>query len=120
MGAYIDDAAALVPLEDSNFAFEQFDKLGKPWGIHLNLDKSIILSTLDPTKPMSHPALDQALSKLKPSNHLHNGVIYFGSPIGNSDYVANALMEAAKRFDIRCKAMQNQLEDLQTQMVLFS
>ena len=120
MGAYIDDAAALVPPKDSNFAFERFDELGKPRGIHLNLDKSIILSTLDPTKPMSHPALDQALSKLKPSNHLQNGVVYLGSPIGNSDYVANALTEAAKHFDIRRKAIQNQLEDLQTQTVLFS
>jgi hypothetical protein len=89
-------------------------------GIHLNLDKSIILSTLDPTKPMSDPTLDQALSKLKPSNHLQNGVIYLGSPIGNSNYVANTLTEAAKCFNIRHKAIQNQLEDLQTQMVLFS
>jgi hypothetical protein len=69
---------------------------------------------------MLHPTLDQALSKLKPSNHLQNGVIYLGSPIGNSDYVANTLMEAAKHFDIRRKAIQNQLEDLQTQTVLFS
>jgi hypothetical protein len=57
MGAYIDDAAALVPPKDSNFAFKRFDELGKPCGVHLNLDKSIILSTLDPAKPMSHPAL---------------------------------------------------------------
>jgi hypothetical protein len=28
MGAYIDDAAALVSPEESNFAFEQFDELG--------------------------------------------------------------------------------------------
>jgi hypothetical protein len=70
--------------------------------------------------PMSHPTLDQALSKLKPSNHLQNGVIYLGSPIVNSDYIANALTEAAKCFDIRRKAIQNQLEHLQTQMVLFS
>jgi hypothetical protein len=69
---------------------------------------------------MSHPALDQVLSKLKPSNHLQNGVVYLGSPFGNSDYVANTLMEAAKHFDIRRKAIQNQLEDLQTQMVVFS
>jgi hypothetical protein len=69
---------------------------------------------------MLHPALDQAISKLKPSNHLQNGVVYLGSPIGNSDYVANARTEAAKCFDIRRKAIQNQLEDLQTQMVLFS
>jgi hypothetical protein len=32
MGAYIDDAAALVPPEDSNFAFERFDEVGKPTG----------------------------------------------------------------------------------------
>jgi hypothetical protein len=69
---------------------------------------------------MSHPTLDQVLSKLKPSNHLQNGVVYLGSPIGDSDYVANTLTEAAKHFDIRCKAIQNQLEDLQTQTVLFS
>jgi hypothetical protein len=71
MGAYIDDAAALVPPKDSNFAFKQFDELGKPRGVHLNLIKSIILSTLDPTKPMLHPALDQVLSKLKPSKWSH-------------------------------------------------
>jgi hypothetical protein len=120
MGAYIDNAAALVPPKDSNFAFERFDELGKPRGVHLNLDKSIILSTLDPMKAMLHPALDQALSKLKPSNHLQNRVIYLQSPIGNSDYIANTLMEAAKHFNIKFKAIQNQLEDLQTQMVLFS
>jgi hypothetical protein len=71
-------------------------------------------------KAMLHPALDQALSKLKPSNHLQNRVIYLQSPIGNSDYIANTLMEAAKHFNIKFKAIQNQLEDLQTQMVLFS
>jgi hypothetical protein len=59
-------------------------------------------------------------SKLKPSNHLQNGIIYLGRPIGNSDYIANAQTEAAKYFDIRRKAIQNQLEDLQTQTVLFS
>jgi hypothetical protein len=76
---------------------------------------------LYPTKTISHPALDQVLSKLKPSNHLQNRVVYLGkSPIGNSDYIANALMEAAKHFHIRRKAIQNQLEDLQTQTVLFS
>jgi hypothetical protein len=67
---------------------------------------------------MLHPALDQVLSKLKPSNHLQNGVVYLGSFIGNSDYIANTLTEAAKHFDIRHKAIQKQLEDLQT--VLFS
>jgi hypothetical protein len=91
----------LVPPEDSNYAFECFDELGTPCGVHLNLNKSAILSTLDPTKPTIHPALNQMLSKLKPSNHLQNGVVYLGTPIGNSDYVTTALTEAALRFDIK-------------------
>jgi hypothetical protein len=52
---------------------------------------------------MTHPALTQALSKLKPSNHLQNRVVYLGGPIGNSDYIVNALTKAAKQFDIRHK-----------------
>jgi hypothetical protein len=37
------------------FAFDHFDEFCAPQGIHLNLSKSMILSTLDPTtKPMHH------------------------------------------------------------------
>jgi hypothetical protein len=83
IGAYIDDLSSLVPPEESLFAFDHFDELGPPQGIHLNLSKSMILSMLNPTKPMHHTALEQALSKLKPSNHLQNGVVYLGTLIGN-------------------------------------
>jgi hypothetical protein len=61
----------------------------------------MILSTLDLTKPMHHIVLEQALSKLKPSNHLQNGVVYLSTPIGNSNYIETALSNAAKQFDIR-------------------
>jgi hypothetical protein len=47
------------------FAFDHFDEFCAPQGIHLNLSKSMILSTLDPTtKPIHHTVLQQALSKL--------------------------------------------------------
>jgi hypothetical protein len=101
IGAYIDDLSCLVPPEDSLFAFDWFDELGASQGIYLNLSKSMILSMLDPTKPMHHTVLEQALSKLKPSNHLQNGVVYHGTHIGNLNYIQTALTNAAKSFDIR-------------------
>jgi hypothetical protein len=96
IGAYIDDLSCLVPPEDSLFAFDWFDELGASQGIYLNLSKSMILSTLDPTKPMHHTVLEHALSKLKPSNHLQNGVVYRGTHIGNLNYIETALTNAAK------------------------
>ena len=50
---------------------------------------------------MHHTVLEQALSKLKPSNHLQNGVVYLGTPIGNPNYIETALSNAAKQFDIQ-------------------
>ncbi len=52
--------------------------------------------------------------------HLQNAVVYLGTPIGNPNYIETALSNAAKQFDIWWKAIQNQLEDLQTKMTLFS
>jgi hypothetical protein len=54
---------------------------------------------LNPTKLMHHTFLDQAPSKLKPSNHLQNGVVYLDTPIGNSNYIEIAVSDAAKQFD---------------------
>jgi hypothetical protein len=95
IGAYIEELSCLVPPEDSLFAFDHFDELSAPRGIHLNLSKSMILSTLDLTKPMHHTVLEQALSKLKPSNHLQNGVVYLGTPIGNWNCIETASSDAA-------------------------
>jgi hypothetical protein len=61
----------------------------------------MILSTLDLTKPMHHTVLEWALSKLKPSNHLQNGVVYLGTPTGNPNHIETALSDAAKWFDIQ-------------------
>jgi hypothetical protein len=52
---------------------------------------------------MHHTVLEQALSNLKPSNHLQNGVMYLGTPIGNPNYIETALSNAAKQFDIQQK-----------------
>ena len=119
-GSCAGSAVALAPPEDSNHAFERFDELGAPRGVHLNLNKSATLSTLGPAKPTTRPALNQVLSKLKPSNHLQNGVVYLGTPIGNSDCVTTALTEAALRLGVKRKATQSQLEDLQAQTALFA
>jgi hypothetical protein len=43
----------------------------------------MILSTFNPTKPMHHTVFEQVLSKLKPSNHLQNWVLYLDTPIWN-------------------------------------
>jgi hypothetical protein len=37
------------------FAFDHFDEFCAPQGIHLNLSKSMILSTLDPTTKHDTP-----------------------------------------------------------------
>jgi hypothetical protein len=56
----------------------------------------MILSMLNATKPMHHTVLEQALSKLKPSNHLQNGVVYLITPTGNPNYIETALSDATK------------------------
>jgi hypothetical protein len=50
---------------------------------------------------MHHTVLEWALSKLKPSNHLQNGVVYLGTPTGNPNHIETALSDAAKWFDIQ-------------------
>jgi hypothetical protein len=45
---------------------------------------------------------------------LQNGVVYLITPTGNPNYIETALSDATKWFGIWQKAIQNQLEDLQT------
>ncbi len=61
----------------------------------------ILSSSIQQRQPMHHAVLEQALSNLKPSNHLQNGVVYLGTPIGNPNYIETALSNAAKQFDIQ-------------------
>jgi len=70
MGSYLDDTGAMVPYADVGFAFVTFQELGAPHGLLLNLDKTKILTTLDPEIPADDPNLLQALDLIKPENHL--------------------------------------------------
>jgi hypothetical protein len=118
-GGYMDDLALALAFDDLTFAIKRFDELGEIHNIQLNRDKTKILSTLDPSVPVENPALLNAFSLLPDSSHLEGGAIYLGIPIGSSTFVSDTLDTAATRFDSMRLDIQNQLQDLQTQVSLF-
>jgi len=120
MGSYLDDTGTMIPYVDVGFAICNFQELGAPHDLHLNLDKTKILTTLDPEVPADDPDLLQALELIKPANWLTCGTTYLGSPFGCRSYVLEQLDSAADAFDASRIAIQAYLSDHQTQLTLFT
>jgi len=120
MGSYLDDTGAMIPYIDIEFAICTFQELGAPHGLILNLDKTKILTTLDPEVLAVDPDLLPALELLTPTNCLSHGTVYLGSPFGCNAFITEQLDSAADVFDASHLAIQSQLSDHQTQMTLFT
>ena len=119
LGAYIDDSNGVLPFADLPFTLDLIEELGPQHGLYLNYDKTKILFSCDPTITNDDPHLLNALQRLKPDNRLTNGTIYLGTPLGSSAFIEQHLSDAADKFDISRRAIQNQLADSQTQLSLF-
>jgi len=110
----------LFPYVNAGFAIHNFQELGAPHGLHLNLDKTKKLTTLDPEVPAADPDLLQVLELIKQANCLTCGTTYLGSPSSCHSYVSEQLDSAADAFDVSCIAIQAQLSDHHTQLTLFT
>ncbi len=64
IGNYHDDGGILIPNEDMQFAYKEFDHVGKPHSLCANWDKSGALVTLDPNIQPTSPAFLDGISIL--------------------------------------------------------
>jgi len=120
IGAYLDDTTLVIPLCDISFALEHFATHGRPRGLILNMDKTKLLTTLDPQiLPDDNTQLQPALTLLRSANCLTRGTVLLGTPLGSPTFVHESLLSAADTFAARCKALENQVDDLQTKVSLF-
>jgi hypothetical protein len=102
--AYFDDSNSAVAFEDSYFYLTHFMALGKPHGILVSLDKSLILTSTMGSSPLpflpDHQAspLCQALALLSPNAECTTGLHLVGQPIGNDDFCASFLLQKSQDF----------------------
>jgi len=95
MGSYLDDTGAALPYVDCKFAILTFQELGAPHGLLLSLDKTKILTTLNPEVSVDHPDLSKALKLLKLANCLTRGTVYLSAPFGSRELITEQLDLAA-------------------------
>ena len=124
----MDDTSICLPHEDLPWFIQRFEELGRPLGVDLNKQKTLILTTTTGTSPTdSLPAenkqcLLQALAMLDPlhpeQREITGGTRFLGQPIGSQDF--------AKHFiNLRLQAMAAKIDllahlpDLQTRSHLF-
>ena len=117
--AYIDDVTSLLPPFAIIPYLTTFKKFGEPIGAYLNLSKSTILSTLNPTIPNLDPSLLPALSHLSDTSHLVNGTRLLGYPIGSPSFINDYLNTAAINFRRHSQCIQVGLHNLQSKAQLF-
>ncbi len=91
--AFVDDITSI--LHPTDVAFQQ---AGAIIGATLNLKKTTLLSTLDPSFPNTHPSLPKALAVLSPTSHLLHGTQLLGTPIGSPPFITSFLEDAANTF----------------------
>ena len=124
----MDDTSVCLLHEDLLPFLQQIETLGKPLGIHLNKQKTRILSSTNGTSPTNvlSPAnrnhLQSALSFLNPLNpsdaEITSGTRFLGHPIGHDNFIKDFL--ASKLDNIEQSAMAlRALNNSQTKSILF-
>jgi hypothetical protein len=120
IGNYHDDGGILIPNEDMQFAYKEFDRVGKPHSLCANWDKSGALVTLDPNIQPTSPAFLDGISILWPEKVNTSGTVFLGTKLGHPSFIAQHLNDKATKYDeCCCRSMQCQLDDLQTKTSLF-
>jgi hypothetical protein len=124
--SYIDDCNSFVPYIDLTFFITEFRRLGPPLGIHCNLIKTKILTTIThapnstPLSTSNHQHLSDALNLLHgPSSELHNGTRFLGQPLGSHTFCRQYLILAATEFKASVSRLLSRLTDKQTVATLY-
>jgi hypothetical protein len=121
--SYHDDTSIVIPYPDINWFLSTFQQLGAPLGIHLNLSKTQLLTSLTPNTPQlsdtDQQHLIQALERLGQSTAHHEGLRLLGQPIGSvafaNQYIAD---QATKLHHIVTQQLFHRLHDHQTQLAI--
>jgi hypothetical protein len=123
--SYHDDTSVILPYEDIPWFLNTFEQLGRPLGIHLNKQKTKILTSLTDESPLPYltannkQALIDTLTILGPQAQLTSGTCLLGQPIGSSDFALRFLLDKTQSLDHTInKQLPTRIKDLQTQMAI--
>ncbi len=117
--AYMDDVLSVLPASTVTPYLPTFQHKGSCIGASLSPKKTMLLSTMDPTVPNSHPALMAALQHLSPESHLQQGTQVLGTPIGSPAFITTFIQESAVVFDRQVKCIMQGVKSLQVQFQIF-
>jgi hypothetical protein len=125
--SYIDDTNLLLPFRDISWFLASFTELGAPLGIHLNYNKTKILTSLTSTSPIfNHNISPQdahhlcsALATLGKNSEILQGTRFLGQPLGSSDFACQFLASKALDYTTSTSRLLDRLNDTQTQCSLF-
>ena len=119
----VDDTSACLAYTDLPWFLSEFQRRGAPFGIFLNLTKTLILTSITGLSPMpflsssNQQALQQALDMLESKEQI-NGTRYLGIPIGSPDYANNFLQDKATTYETNLDRLRQRLRDMQTKSCL--
>ena len=124
----MDDTSVCLLHEDLLPFLNEFDSLGKPYGIHLNKTKTKILTSTTGTSPqptlssVNRTHLQNALAFLNPDDpsaaEITDGTRFLGHPIGSDSFIQNFLSARLDHIEKSATAIRA-LQNSQTKSILF-
>ena len=119
----VDDTGVCLTYVDLPWFLKEFQRLGKPLGIALNLLKTIIITSITGTSPLpflsprDRNALVEALSMLD-SDEVTTGARLLGVPIGSTTFANTFLQQKANTYHRDLQRIRQRLSDAQTKSCL--
>ena len=119
----VDDTGICLTYIDLPWFLREFQTLGKPLGIALNLLKTVIITSITGTSPLpflsprDRNALSEALSMLD-SSEITTGARLLGVPIGSTSFANSFLQRKADNYNKDLTKVRQRLTDTQTKSCL--
>jgi hypothetical protein len=121
--SYHDNTSIVIPYPDITWFLTTFQTLGTPLGIHLNLSKTQLLTSLTTDPPCLSPNDQQHLSyilqTLPNSVEHHHGLCLLGQPVGSATFATQYIVDHTTRLHhIVTQQLFHRIHDHQTQLAL--
>lgn len=121
--SYHDDTSIVIPYPDITWFLNTFQTLGMPLGIHLNLSKTQLLTSLTPDNPNlsseDQQHLHHILQQLGPQAKCHRGLHLLGQPIGSAKFATQYITNQATRLHHTVtQQLLHRIQDNQTQLAI--
>ena len=124
--AFVDDLNAVVPIEDSLFYCTTFTQLANNLGLRIREDKSVILTSTNGISPIPHlkteskNILNECIQTFTAGKETTDGIVILGFPIGSRPFINNHLDKLSIKIRKTLKALQTNLDSIQTVGQLFN